>query len=170
MAPFDLLLSHSFMQTHGLMNEDGSYYSESQLIATTLELAVTTKCDVLTGYMIYWEFRDPYCVVTQYEMLTQEELEERGWLQANIGMSRCQGCTEIAWQDPTQLESNKEWVGYSVWDGIHRNREHSLYGIHDRCYDYSMIVCIVWRAIDRLSRSELRGEWCVSVECYSTDS
>lgn len=98
-------------QTAWLTNEDGSYFTESQLrhrfraymerrydcggtLITGLlmlygklygrrfeEYSCRQKCIALPGDTIYWKFDDPYRVVTRWETATDEELSERGWLQ-----------------------------------------------------------------------------------------
>jgi len=91
-------------------NEDGSFLNEGQLRQLWKEFAVPRYCQspngrckgccaALPGDTVFWREFTSY----KYEPATQEELEERGWLQQGPG-GLLVAQSRIAREDPSQLE------------------------------------------------------------------
>lgn len=100
-------------------NEDGSYLDEGQLRQLWKDFAVPRYCGspegrchgccaALPGDTVYWKLTDwGYPESYKYEPATQEELEERGWLQMGPG-GLLVAQARLARDDPAQLEESDE--------------------------------------------------------------
>jgi len=93
-------------------SEDGSHLNEGQLRQLWREFAVPRFCQspnghckgsfffaALPGDTVFWDEGVSY----KYEPATQEELEERGWLQTGPG-GLLFAQARVAREDPSQLE------------------------------------------------------------------